>query len=59
MPDLPNDRLSPLFLAAIEATEEAILNSLFTAVSVTGYRGRTVEALPVEDVVAAVQAART
>ncbi len=46
-PDLPNDLVSPLFLAAIEATEEAIYNSLLCAVTVTGYRGRTVEALPV------------
>lgn len=45
-PDLPNDLISPLFLAAIEATEEAIYNSLFCAVTVTGYRGHTVEALP-------------
>jgi D-aminopeptidase len=44
---LPNDAVSPLFLAAIEATEEAIYNSLFRATTVTG-RGRTVEALPVE-----------
>ncbi len=46
LPDLPNDLVSPLFLAAIEATEEAIYNSLLCAVTVTGYRGRTVEALP-------------
>jgi len=46
LPDLPNDLISPLFLAAIEATEEAIYNSLLCAVTVTGYRGRTVEALP-------------
>ncbi len=44
---LPNDAVSPLFLAAIEATEEAIYNSLFRATTVTG-RGRTVEALPLE-----------
>lgn len=44
--DLPNDCLSPLFQAAIEATEEAIDNSLLRAVSMTGYRGVTVEALP-------------
>lgn len=37
--------MSPLFLAAIEATEEAIDNSLFMATTVTGYQGRTVEAL--------------
>ncbi len=44
--ELPNDALSPLFLAAIEATEEAIYNSLLKAETTTGYRGRTVEALP-------------
>ncbi len=44
---LPNDALSPLFLAVIEATEEAIYNSLFRAVTMSG-RGRTVEALPLE-----------
>ena len=42
---LPNDGMSPLFLAVIEATEEAIYNSLFRATTVTG-RGRTIEALP-------------
>jgi D-aminopeptidase len=45
---LPNDLVSPLFLAAIEATEEAIYNSLLRAVTVTGYRSRTVEALPLD-----------
>jgi D-aminopeptidase len=44
---LGNDTVSPLFLAAVEATEEAIYNSLFRATSVTGYRGHRVEALPV------------
>jgi D-aminopeptidase len=42
-----NDGMSPLFLAAIEATEEAIYNSLFKAKTTTG-RGRTVEALPID-----------
>lgn len=42
---LPNDAMSPLFLAAIEATEEAIYNSLFRATTIKS-RGRTVEALP-------------
>jgi D-aminopeptidase len=45
--DLPNDAISPLFEAAIEATEEAIYNSLFRAASVTGAHG-TVDALPLE-----------
>ena len=44
---LVNDAVSPLFLAVIEATEEAVYNSLFRAQTVTG-RGGTVEALPVE-----------
>jgi D-aminopeptidase len=44
---MPNDAMSPLFLAVIEATEEAIYNSLFRATTTTG-RGRTVEALPIE-----------
>jgi D-aminopeptidase len=45
---LANDAMSPLFLAVIEATEEAILNSLFRATTVTGRDKRTVEALPME-----------
>lgn len=48
---LKNDALSPLFLAAIEATEEAIINSLFAAQTMRGKNGRTVEALPAEQVV--------
>jgi len=44
---LTNDATSPLFLAVIEATEEAIYNSLFKATTTTG-RGHTVEALPLD-----------
>ncbi len=44
-----NDAMSPLFQAVIEATEEAILNSIFRATTVTG-NGRTVEALPINKV---------
>ncbi len=44
---LSNDAMSPLFLAVIEATEEAIYNSLFRATPVTS-RGRTIEALPID-----------
>ena len=43
-----NDDMSPLFQAVIEATEEAIYNSLFAATSVSGHRGTT-EALPHDD----------
>ena len=44
---LGNDAMSPLFEAVIEATEEAILNSIFKATTVTGH-GHTVEALPLD-----------
>jgi D-aminopeptidase len=44
---LSNDAISPLFLAVIEATEEAIYNSLFRATTTSG-RGHTVEALPLD-----------
>ena len=47
---LPTDAMSPLFQAAIEATEEAIYNSLFMAETVDGFGGRRVEALPLERV---------
>ncbi len=47
---LSNDAVSALFPAVIEATEEAIYNSLFRAETTTG-NGRTVEALPVESTV--------
>ena len=46
---LHNDAISPLFLAVIEATEEAVINSLFAAETMTG-NGRTVEELPVDEV---------
>ncbi|MGY6520784.1 MAG: DmpA family aminopeptidase [Mongoliitalea sp.] len=47
---LPNDHISALFLAAIEATEEAIINSLFAAESMIGKDGRKVESLPIAQV---------
>ena len=47
---LRNEEVTPLFLATIEATEEAIINSLFTAETMTGFNGKTVEALPVDRV---------
>ena len=42
-----NDGMSPLFLAVIEATEEAVYNSLFRATTMTG-NGHTVPALPLD-----------
>jgi D-aminopeptidase len=47
---LPTDALSPLFEAALEATEEAVYNSLFRATTVTG-NGETAEAIPIDRVV--------
>lgn len=47
---LRNDNTTPLFLATIEATEEAILNSLFAAETMQGRDGNRVEALPEEEV---------
>ena len=48
---LRDDKLSPLFQAVRESTEEAVLNSILTATTVTGYRGRSTEAIPIERVV--------
>lgn len=44
---LHNDHTSPLFMATIEATEEAILNSLFAATTIVGKNGNKAEPLPV------------
>ena len=46
---LPSDAVSPLFESALEATEEAVYNSLLQATTVTG-NGRTVEAIPIDKV---------
>ena len=48
--ELPNDQVSPLFEAVVEATEEAVINSLFAAESMDGDRGG-IEALPIDRVV--------
>ena len=48
---LHNDDMSPLFEATIEATAEALWNSLFAGKDVNGYRGYKVKALPVPEVV--------
>ena len=46
---LRGDRLSPLFQAAIEATEEAVYNSMLKATTVVGKNGNTREAISIED----------
>jgi len=55
--DLPNDGISPLFEAAVEATEEAVINSLFAAAPMDG-NGHHVDALPVDEVVKLYKRAR-
>lgn len=47
--DVPNDEMSPLFLAVLEASEEAIYNSLFMAKDIIGQKGRSMKAIPVEE----------
>ena len=47
--ELANEATSALFQATVEATEEAIYNSLFRATTTTG-NGRTIEALPLDRV---------
>jgi D-aminopeptidase len=54
---MTNDAMSPLFLAVIEATEEAVYNSMFKATTMTG-NGHTVEALPIEKTVDILKAHR-
>ncbi len=48
---LSDSKLNPLFLAAVEATEEAIVDSLFAATTVVGRDGNTSPELPVPDVI--------
>lgn len=48
-PEVPNTGMSPLFQAVIEATEEAIYNSLCMAETMTGYKSRTIQALPLSE----------
>lgn len=48
---LKNDAVSPLFHAVIEATEEAIYNSLFKATTIEGFQNHRAEALPIDKTV--------
>lgn len=48
--ELDNNAISPLFLAVIEATEEAIINSLFAANTTVGFKDNKSEALPISEV---------
>lgn len=55
--DLPNDQVTPLFEAAVEAAEEAAINSMFAATPMDG-NGRHIDALPVEQVIKLYKRAR-
>lgn len=57
VPALRNSAMTPLFLATIEATEEAILNSLFAAETMVGRNGHKIEALPKKRVLEMLKAA--
>jgi L-aminopeptidase/D-esterase-like protein len=52
---LPNDRINPIFEAAVGATEEAIVNALVAAETMTGADGHRVYALPADRLVAAMK----
>jgi D-aminopeptidase len=55
--DLPNDQMSPLFEAAVEAAEEAAINSMFAGTSMDG-DGHHIDALPVDQVIKLYRRAR-
>lgn len=48
--ELTNEEMSPLFEAGVEATEEAVYNSLFMATPVTNAQGRTIGPVPIDSV---------
>lgn len=48
-PEVSNDHMSPIFLATVEATEEAIYNSLFMAEDLTGHQGHEMKAISINE----------
>jgi L-aminopeptidase/D-esterase-like protein len=52
---LPNDKLNPIFYATVQATEEAILNALLAAETMSGVDGRRIHALPPDRLLAALR----
>jgi L-aminopeptidase/D-esterase-like protein len=52
---LPNDRIDPFFRATIDATEEAVVNAMLAAETMTGANGMRVFGLPGDRVVAALK----
>jgi D-aminopeptidase len=55
---LPGSELNPLFAATVDATEEAVINALWSAERVVGREGRVAQALPHDEVVAVLRAHR-
>ncbi|MFJ8580921.1 P1 family peptidase [Micromonospora sp. NPDC093277] len=56
-PPIPDEEINPLFAAVLDAVEEALLNSLFTAVTTTGAGGRTSHAVPHREAIRRLSAA--
>jgi D-aminopeptidase len=52
---LPHQQMNPLFEATAEVVEESVLNALTAAETMTGYKGRTAYALPLDDLQAIMQ----
>lgn len=55
---LPNERINSIFEATVQATEEAIVNALVAAETMTGFNGNTVYARPAEGCVEKIQPAK-
>ncbi len=55
---LGHEALSPIFLAAVEGVEEAVLNSLLKATTTTGRQGHRAEAIPIDPLRALIEARR-
>lgn len=55
---LPNDAMNPLFLATVQATEEAIVNAMIAAETMSGINGNTVHALPHDRLIKLLREAR-
>lgn len=48
---IPNDAMTPFFIAVAEATQEAVYNSMFMATTIKGQQGRVVHAIPIDEVI--------
>ncbi len=48
---IPNENMTPFFRAVVEATQEAVYNSMFMAKTTSGSNGRTAEAIPLDEVI--------